>query len=201
MTKQTILARFEDPASAERAIGALLDHGVDSNDVSVVFDHEYLDTSDTSTLGKAAQLQSNAETGITTTTADDAALGAEKGAGIGLGVGLLAAAATVFVPGVGVVLGGGVLGTALAGVAGATAAGAVAGGLAGYLKDQGVDKEAIVRYHETLVASGALIAVTTPSNNVLESKVEHVLSKYGGLDVAAYPAMRAPATAGRDARL
>ncbi|MCB8933351.1 MAG: hypothetical protein M9921_10655 [Fimbriimonadaceae bacterium] len=199
MMRRTVLARFEESNGAEKAIGALLDHGVESDDVSVVFDHEYLDRSNQTALGHSVRLRENVETGITTTTADDAAAGAEVGAGFGLGLGVLAAAATVFIPGVGLVLGGGALGTALAGVAGATAAGAIAGGLTGYLKDQGVGEDMIVRYHETLAASGALIAVTAPSGTVSESKVEGILAKYGGLDVASYASMDAATASGRGA--
>lgn len=181
MRRNTIFARFASPDNAERAIGALIDHGVDPDDISVVFDHEYRDSEEYESMSRAAGAQ-----GITTTTVADAASGAGTGAGVGLGVGLLAAAATVFVPGVGVVLGGGVLATALAGVAGATAAGAIAGGLTGYLKDQGVSTETIDRIRETLGERGALVAVSAPSGDISAATIESLLDKYAGLDVGSY---------------
>lgn len=186
MRRNTIFARFASPDNAERAIGALIDHGVDADDISVVFDHEYRDLEQYESLSRAAKVRSEGASGITTTTAADAASGAGTGAGVGLGIGLLAAAATVFVPGVGVVLGGGVLATTLAGVAGATAAGAIAGGLTGYLKDQGVSSETIERIHETLGDRGALVAVSAPSGDVPAATIESLLNKYAGLDVGSY---------------
>src|SRR5579885_2342276 len=122
----TIYSTFTDPAMAEKAVGALLDYGIENNHISVVFPEGYTsrdfpnsdrDRSDVDNTEKAAK------EGISTTTGKDAASGAAKGAGIGLGVGILAGLASVFVPGVGLVLGAGALATAIGGAAGATAAG------------------------------------------------------------------------------
>lgn len=79
-----------------------------------------------------------AKHGISTTTPEDAGSGAVKGAGIGLGLGAVAAIASLLVPGIGLVTGAGALATALGGAALTAGAGAIAGGVTGYLKDQGV---------------------------------------------------------------
>src|SRR5205085_9143914 len=108
------------------------------------------------------------------------------GAGIGLGVGVLAALASIFVPGFGLVAGGGALATAIAGAVGTTAAGAIAGGVHGYLKDQGVPEEAIAHYGDVWQKGGAIIAITCPSNGVDQATVESVLTKYGATNINAY---------------
>ena len=121
-----------------------------------------------------------AKTGISTTTPADVAAGAAKGAGIGLGLGIAAALASIFIPGLGLVVGGGALALALGGAAGATAAGAVAGGVTGYLKDQGISDDAIASYTADYEAGGAILGVTVTSNNVDETTAQQIISKYGG---------------------
>ena len=127
-----------------------------------------------------------AKGGISTTTGADAGAGAAKGAGIGLGVGILAALAAIFVPGFGLVAGGGALALALGGAAATTGAGAVAGATTGYLKDQGVDAEVAVDYEKALLAGGALLEVSVPSNDVDEVTARQVLAKYGAANIGAY---------------
>jgi len=201
---ETIYASFADAAMAERAAGALLDHGVDEDDISLV-SHEsaYRDRRDfaahTATLEERAGYavpdrglddddELDAKSGITTTTPGDAAAGAVKGAAVGLGAGALAAVASLIIPGIGPVLGGGALATAIAGAAGATAAGAVAGGVYGFLKDQGVPEDHAMRYEETYRAGGAILAIRLPSNDVGRPEAESILAKYGASNVSAYGA-------------
>jgi len=126
-----------------------------------------------------------AETGITTTTGGDAAAGAAKGAAVGLGVGVLAALASVFVPGVGLVIGSGVLATAIAGTAGATGAGLIAGGAIGYMKDQGVPEDALTTYRDTYGQGGAILAVNLPPDKD-RAEIEAILAKYGAMNVDLY---------------
>src|SRR5688572_15374801 len=136
----TLYASFSDPEMAEKAIGALLDHGVRGEDVTVVTNETWSRSryGDFDDDHDADDVEDHAKAGVTTTTAGDAASGAAKGAGIGLGVGAAAALASMFIPGFGLVMGGGALASALAGLATTTAGGAIAGGATGYLKDQGV---------------------------------------------------------------
>src|SRR5580658_5007915 len=109
MTKLLYVA-FSDRGQAEKAAGALLDHGVRKEDVSVVIDHAINDAVNPD----AVSLERAAKVGLSTTTAEDAEAGASKGAGIGLGVGVLAGLAVLFIPGIGLVYGAGALATAIA---------------------------------------------------------------------------------------
>jgi hypothetical protein len=130
--------------------------------------------------------EDQAKSGISTTTPGDAGAGAIKGAGWGLGVGAIAAIASLIVPGVGLVLGGGALAAALGAVAASTGAGAAAGAVAGYLKDQGVDDAVANQYQTTVTGGGAVVAVTVPSGNCSEAEAREVLTKYGATNINAY---------------
>ncbi len=201
---ETIYASFADATMAERAAGALLDHGVNEDAISLVA-HESAFRGRRDYAAHTATLQErtsytlpdsdshdddelDAKTGITTTTPGDAAAGAVKGAAVGLGAGALAAVASLVIPGFGLALGGGALATAIAGAAGATAAGAVAGGVYGFLKDQGVPEDKAMRYEEAYRAGGAILAVRLPSNDVSRPEAEDILAKYGATNVGAYGA-------------
>lgn len=127
-----------------------------------------------------------AKHGISTTTAGDAESGAAKGAGWGLGIGIIGILASLAVPGVGWVVGGGALATAIAGAIGTTVAGAIAGGVTGYLKDQGVPDQVAATYSQNVENGGALLAVTVPSGNVDAGTAEQLLNKYGATNVSSY---------------
>ena len=217
---ETLYASFADASMAEKAAGALMDHGADSDAISLVaHESSFRDRKDsaahsatleerrppaypeTTTAGVYAtgsptpvidnpiaddEDDLDAKSGISTTTAGDAAAGAVKGAAIGLGAGALAAVASLMIPGFGFILGGGALATAIAGAAGATAAGAVAGGVYGYLKDQGVPEDVAMRYEEAYRAGGAVLSVTVPSNDLDRMTAESILAKYGAANVGTY---------------
>ena len=184
-------ATFVNPADAEKAAGALLDHGIKADHISIVFPEGYRSAEHNGDNGSHAE--QNAKNGITTTTAGDATAGAAKGAGIGLAAGALAALAAVMIPGFGLVLGGGALAIALGGVAGTTVAGAVAGGAAGFLMDQGVPDQAVEHYTRTLTTGGALLTISQTDEKIDPSEIDSLLNKYNG-SVASYPI---PATSGR----
>jgi hypothetical protein len=175
---QTIYASFAAAENAEKAAGALLDHGVRAEDISIV--------APGADLERGTDTDAAAKKGISTTTPADAGSGAGKGAGVGLGVGILAGLASLFVPGVGLVVGGGALATAIGGAVGATAAGAVAGGVTGYLKDQGVPEAVATDYEAALKQGGALLSVSVPSGDVGAVTVQDVLTKYNAQNVQDY---------------
>ncbi len=255
---QTIYASFTDVDQAERAAGALLDHGVSKEDISLVaqasgtrrFQEQevgvsnpeqayaiagegsfatspfnapndlnigaYPDPARPSTIGGLpigdsteydssrtdryadnnlgepnyhkdhSQAEAIAKSGITTTTPEDAGVGALKGTGIGLGIGILAGLAALVVPGVGLVVGAGALAGALGVAASTTVAGAAVGGLVGYLKDQGVPESDAQRFHHAVGSGGALLAVSIPSNGVDLQETEVLLNKYGAADISSY---------------
>jgi hypothetical protein len=67
----TMYAAFANPADAEKAAGALLDHGALPQDVSILANEglQEILTHDAAT----AETESSAKSGISTTTAGDAA--------------------------------------------------------------------------------------------------------------------------------
>lgn len=133
--------------------------------------------------------QLSAKGGISTTTPADAGAGAVKGATIGLGVGIAAALAAVFLPGIGLIAGGGAMAAALAGAVGTTGAGAVAGGVFGYLKDQGVPEEALTVYREVYDSGGAVLAVNIPVD-FNRADIEAILAKYNAQNIELYGGVR-----------
>lgn len=180
-------ATFADPKDAERATGALLDHGIRAEHLSIIFPEGYTYPSyhpdhkvDNDKLPNEDQSEMMAKSGITTTTLADAEVGAAKGARIGLAAGAVAALASVLIPGVGLVLGGGALAIAIGGMAGATAAGAVAGGVTGYLKDQGISPSHTEVYEGVLRAGGALVTVSPTNEKVDCDEICDILAKYHG---------------------
>lgn len=172
-----LYASFSDYKNAERAVGALLDHGINNEDVSLIARNQ-----------DGKNHESHAEHGITTTTGADAAAGAAKGAGVGLAVGALGVLASLLIPGFGLVTGGGALATALGAAAGTTAAGAVSGGVAGALQDQGVDTEVARNYEAELERGGAVVQVSVPSGKLTQVEAEQILAKYSATNV--HPVLR-----------
>ena len=173
-----IYASFNDTTMAKDAMGALLDHGVDKDDITLVLPVNPERDLDEET-DRAEETVEAASTGITVTTHDDAMVGATKGAFVGFGLGGVAALASILIPGVGLIVGGGALATALIGAGAATVAGSVAGGVVGYLKDQGVPEEESQRFSNVYEQGGAILNVSAPSNGVSPVKIEEVLTKYG----------------------
>lgn len=175
---KTLYASFADNKKAQQAVGALLDHGVQPVDISVVGHQadEHGRRDDPAT----------AKGGVSTTTGRDAASGAVKGAGIGAGLGAVAALASLFVPGLGLVTGAGALATALGGLAGSAAAGAAAGAVTGYLKDQGVPEDTAFVYQDAVSNGGSLIALTTPSGGVDLRTAEEILTKYSAQNIRTF---------------
>ncbi|MFZ4507844.1 MAG: hypothetical protein ACOYON_09140 [Fimbriimonas sp.] len=185
LISKSIYASFADPKQAEKAGGALLDHGVKAHDLSIMFPEGFI--AEGPVLTDAGEnLEHEAKTGISTTTRKDAEIGSAKGAGFGLLAGTLAALAAVFVPGVGLVLGGGAIAIAIAGMAGTTAAGAVAGGVTGYLVDQNIPAEFVLDYQRILTGGGAFVTVTPMDEGIDSDSIEAVLVKYGGT-ISTYP--------------
>lgn len=186
--RDTLFATFGDTHHMEQAVGALLDHGVRAEDISILLNDSHPNyVREGNEIKTASDVRDKAEHGLTTTTPQDAAAGAAAGAGVGLGVGALAALAAVTLPGIGLVLGGGALAIALAGMAGSAAAGAVAGGSLGYLKDMGVPGDTVDRYHHVIQGGGALVSVSVPSGDVAEQSIRDILAKYSTDAIELHP--------------
>ena len=156
---------------AQRAVGALLDHGADKDSISLVANQTHEE------LWKA---EKRAKAGITTTSGADAAHGAVVGAGVGLGLGILGGLAALFIPGFGLVVGGNAMSTALAAAAGTTVGGAFTGAVEGYLVDQGVPKTVATDYKEALENGSALLSINLPSGKLDRVDAEQIVAKYNG---------------------
>jgi hypothetical protein len=142
---QTLTALFESHAAAYSAVQDLVDHGFERT-----------------TVGVMAQDNTSSDGTVTTRVptpggpsgvAQGAGLGAALGGLGGLVVGLTA----LTVPGVGLVLAGGLLAAALTGAG----VGAVTGGMVGALTEVGIPKEHVHYYSEGLRRGGVLVAVAT----------------------------------------
>lgn len=196
-----IFAAFNDPEMAEKAGGALLDHGVRAEHISIVLPEGAGSTGRGDNTHKPRDGERANETGITTTTMEDAQAGAAAGAGIGLVAGTAVALAAIFVPGIGLVLGGGALALALGGMAGTTAAGAVAGGVTGFLKDQGVPSDVTDGYERVIRGGGALLTVFPSDEKIEQATIESILAKYNGSVSSYSPTRTAAGTLGDKSRV
>ncbi len=222
MALQTIYALFQDVSDAERAVGALRDHGVPESSIGIasrraaeqdeagrIRDGYTRITEDSTTseatyvphqgtppaaaIGSTITPRSSVDTaenvsavgnlGLTTTTPQDAAAGAAVGGGVGLVAGLLAAAAAVMIPGVGLVLGGGILAGALGVAAATTAAGAAVGGVTGYLRDMGMPEQAAANINDRLREGDYLMTIAVDPTRYDE--IKQILLKYNaaGVDI------------------
>jgi len=174
--RQNIHASYHSSEAAARAVGALLDHGVDAQHISAYSKQMPEVWKRVVDLEPTVEVQ--AKQGITVTSGADALEGAAKGASLGIGVGVLAALASVTIPGFGIVLGGGALGAAATGAVATSAAGAIAGGAYGYLRDQGMSEDTAHYLTEHLEGGGVVVSVAAPCNNVSNAEIEAILSKY-----------------------
>jgi hypothetical protein len=174
----TVTGVFAGRDDAERAAAALMDHGVDHEEISLVTRGEDPAPRDD---GKPSTAPQQA---ITTTTAEDAEAGAAAGAGVGAAVGLLAGAASLFVPGFGLVMAAGPLAWALGGAVGTAAAGAAAGGVLGGLRDMGADEQAVTHY-ENAIRQGSTF-LSARSDELSAADMRQLLLKYNATSLRDY---------------
>lgn len=214
-----VSAAFIDPDHATRAIGALQDHGIKAEQISVatpgtsddvsegpssepsVYKDKdgfmFVQTDDPPTptdMNSATEIRqgghstlarpdnpvaAEGERGITTTTPADALRGAAEGSVAGLALGLLAGAAALTIPGVGIILAAGPLWAAIAGAGAATLGGAVVGGAAGYLEDRGVPSH-VAGHHADALAQGSIAVTVHLGAHDSTEMVQAMLAKYGG---------------------
>ena len=224
MATETIYALFQTVSDAERAIGALIDHGIDRGNIGVVARraaeqdesvrvrgaYERVVQPDAAGIGEPvvsyeqkptvtppaaygdtldpvngedtpANVESVGKEGVTTTTAADAGVGAAIGSGFGLLAGILASAAALTIPGFGLVLAGGAFAAGVGATLATGAAGAIAGGVAGYLRDMGMNEAAAASYAERINEGDYLISVTADTSGYDE--VRRLLYKYNAVSV------------------
>lgn len=167
----SVFLSFNLKENAEKFVAALLDHGMKTEDISVV-------AREAGHTFTAEQVEKDASTGISTTTAADFSKGAVIGGTAGVGVGVLLGLATLFVPGVGIVAGAGALATAIAATATTGAAGALVGGIAGYMRDMGVEGEVPDEFERDYADDYIIVAVALRADGLASTEIANLADKY-----------------------
>jgi len=144
--KDLMTTSFRDRESAERAFGVTMARGYKPEEIHVFM------TDDTR---KRLFVKEDPKTDLGNKALEGVGVGGMVGGVVGATlVGLAAAAATVTVPGVGLVLAG-----PLAGALAGGAAGATAGGLLGMLVGAGIPEEHARKYETELKSGGIVLGV------------------------------------------
>jgi len=159
----TLVAVFDDRLEAERAVRDLEAVGFDDRQI-----------------GYAIRGSDAAQGGmITDTVGAKDARGAIAGAATGAVVGgILAAAASLLIPGVGPILAGGILTSFLGGAAAGTAVGGILGAMSGL----GVSEEE-AKYYESAFNEGKAIVAVKPGSHSEEAM--SILLRHGGYNLCA----------------
>lgn len=167
----SVFLSFNLKENAEKFVAALLDHGMKTEDISVV-------AREAGQTFTAEQVEKDASTGISTTTAADFSKGAVIGGTAGIGLGVILGLATLFVPGVGIVAGAGALATAIAATATTGAAGALVGGIAGYMRDMGVEGEVPDEFERDYADDYVIVAVALRADGLASTEIANLADKY-----------------------
>jgi hypothetical protein len=169
---ERVTALFPTRDDAERAAAALLDHGVDREEMSILARGPI-----------RGEVPEPADPQAVTYTSDaDVKAGAAAGAGVGSVLGLLATAVALTVPGLGPVFAAGTLAAALAtGTAMGGVAGAIAGGVYGALRDLGMGESDAQRFERGVQAGATLVSVHTMAMRTADIREE--FAKYNASDV------------------
>jgi hypothetical protein len=172
MAERTIVALYDDLASAERAVRALEENGVDAREISIVANNVESGAAGGDRVGSVAR-------DTATAAPEGAGAGAAIGAVLGGGASLLAAAGVLPIPGIGPVLAAGPLAAALAGAG----IGAAAGGLVGGLVGLGVPQDEAQHYAEGVRRGGALVTVRLADDRAAD-RVVRTLESHEPADLA-----------------
>lgn len=150
--KQTEIQRpimtraFRDRESAERAYNAIAARGYDSGDIHMIMSDD---------TRKRLFSKDDVKTDMGNKALEGAGVGGAVGGAVGATlVGIAAAAATLTVPGIGLVIAGPIAGALAGGAAGATA-----GGLMGLLVGAGIPEERAKLYETDLKEGGIVLGV------------------------------------------
>jgi hypothetical protein len=169
---QRVSALFLAHEEARRAAAALIDHGVDREEIAMVARGPIKEVGEDPGSANA----------VTVTSPSDVAAGALAGAGVGAVVGLLGTMALV-IPGVGPFIAAGPIAAALAAGTGATAAaGAVVGGVYGGLRDLGMEEDTARHFEAGVIGGRTLLSVRTDA--LATAEIEAIFHKYSATDVA-----------------
>lgn len=162
--RTSIFVYYTDVETANRAVAALHDFGVRSEDISVIYNNP--DTNRVEVVHDPNDVSSG----------EGASFGALVGGITGAAVGLVA----ITIPGIGPVLAAGPLAAALGSLTGAAigaGTGAVTGGVTAAVVDLGVSEEEIQVLSDQLRRGYAFVAVTGRDGDLLEAA--RILNDYG----------------------
>jgi hypothetical protein len=168
----TVVALYEDLATAQHAAQDLVDSGFNRQDISIA-------ASDAK--GEYQQYVGSGQQPSDQTSADSVATNAGIGALVGGVGGLLVGLGTLLIPGVGPIIAAGPLFTALTSVGVGAGVGAVAGGLVGALVNMGVPEEEAGFYAEGVRRGGALMTVQATDEWI--NQVRTIMERYDPIDI------------------
>jgi hypothetical protein len=172
---RTVVALYDDFATANAAVRELVDNGITRDDISLLASDE---------SGEYGRYVKTDATTDTSATAQGAGVGAGIGAVIGGLGGLLLGLGALTIPGIGPVLAAGPLAAALTGLAGAGAgavAGGLTGGLIGALVDMGVPEDTAQYYAEGIRRGGTLVSVRT--DDTMTDRAVDILNRHDPIDI------------------
>ncbi len=159
---KTVIALYDEMATARRAVEALVDAGFDRSSVSLV-------ANDVS-----------GEYGQQVNSPDDD-VNAGEGAGFGAVVGTLVGLGVALIPGIGPVIAAGPLAAALLAGIGAVA-GAATGGIVAGLVDFGVPEEHAHYYAEGVRRGGTLVTVHVDQDEWAD-RAQNILNRYNPVNI------------------
>ena len=160
-----ITATFKTRKAAESALTELENLGVTDEQISIVITDE--------TRGQSFNIEKDSKTD------EGFAAGATAGGLIGAVFGALSTATAMAVPGLNIVIAGGVVST-LAGLG----AGAFSGGLLGALVGAGIPEHE-ARVYEDAVKNGAILLAVKPESSEQGDKIEDMLKQEDAYNLAA----------------
>lgn len=172
---RTVIALYDDFASANAAVRELVDNGFSRDDVSIMANDAQ---------GEYGRYIPGKEGIEPSATAQGAGVGAGIGAVIGGLAGLLVGLGALAIPGIGPVVAAGPLAAALTGLAGAGAgavAGGVTGGLIGALVDMGVPEETAHYYAEGIRRGGTLVSIRT--DDAMTDRAVDIMNRHDPVDI------------------
>lgn len=158
-----LLGLFHDSTQAGAAVGQLKEKGYTKEISVLAYDPDYEDS-------HIHEIKQDVSTGT--------GLGATLGAVTGVLAGLFSGISALFVPGIGILVGGPL--AALLGVTGGVV-GSMTGGLLGALVDLGINESTAQLFEERIRAGEVMVGVTTGEDN--SSEVSQLLQQHGATDI------------------